>query len=37
MCRVVFMLNLNELKIPEPEPDMFNKRIEKVQPKSFYI
>ena len=34
-CRVgfVFGLNLNGLKIPEPEPDLFNKRVEKPQPK----
>ena len=32
-CRVgfvfVFGLNLNGLKTPEPEPDLFNKRVEK--------
>ena len=35
MCPVgfVFGLNLNGLKTPEYEPDLFNKRVEKPQPK----
>ena len=34
-CRVrfVFGLNLNGLKTSEPELDLFNKRVEKPQPK----
>ena len=34
-CRVgfVFGLNLNGLKTPEPELDLFNKWVEKPQPK----
>ena len=28
----MFGLNLNGLKTPEPEPDLFNKRVEKPNP-----
>ena len=33
-CRVgfVFRLNLNGLKTSEPEPDLFNKRVENLNP-----